>query len=167
MLKISDVRQGVTLYFVSMFPEADTEFRRNNNRIERKIVTSRPVIVNLAGKPCYKFSTINERGYYSLSDFASTWRIGVDNNYNFHRAFKKRRHAQAYMDRINSGCLSAAERKLLDRLIPRRKAMEREHAETWRLMHDLEMRERENSLRTMFTQIEVRRDPAVIRIQGV
>uniref|UniRef100_A0AB39CD58 Uncharacterized protein n=1 Tax=Pseudomonas phage RVTF4 TaxID=3236931 RepID=A0AB39CD58_9VIRU len=58
-------------------------------------------------------STFFDNSYYdcktSLGDSAVVWHGGR----NLHRMFTKRKHAERYMNRINSGCLSAAERNHL------------------------------------------------------
>lgn len=128
-MKLSDIKQGRTIYLVSAFP-FDGEFNRNNANIRKLLIMSRPYQKELAGKMMWRFKSKNCYGNIN-EEFCSTWRIAGDNTYNDHRAFFSLRAATRYLNRMLSGCLTAQEqdrtaaimksrqcRKALDDLFP-------------------------------------------------
>lgn len=166
-MRLSDIRQGRTIYLVSVFPECDAEFQKNNGRIERCMVMSRPVLTKVGSKLIHRFSANKGFAYLDQNVFCNTWRIGADNTYNMHKAFLSRRKAEAYQRRIVSGCLTIKERLLLVQLRKQRVEMDLFFAESSRHMMEFECPP-ETSLCSVFAmQIDVRHPESVINIQGV
>lgn len=106
--KLSDVRAGRTLYVANVFP-----FRVGcPANLEVLRVTSRP----------YKRSFGNLFFHVAGQHFPVSCgdrHIGESNNYNHHYSFTTRKAALRYIRRIQSGCLTRAERELRNKLYDR------------------------------------------------
>lgn len=116
--RISDVRQGVTLYYVHAFPH-----KGMLSYIDTIVVTERP-----KKKGGGLFSMCNQ--YFDdelgCGVFVRPWSLRdsgiIPNTYNFHKTFKTLKAAQRYAKRMDRKCLNAAERekyteKLLDGIV--------------------------------------------------
>ena len=171
-MKLSDLRQGRTLYLVMVFPECDDRFSENNSSIEKIVVAGHAY----QDRKCssnyglWMFDYINQYGRI-VHGYARTWRIGSDNGYNFHRAFTTRKQADRYYQRMLARCLTAAEAELFNKLVVRRKLMDEANILT-PMDFDIEPEpEREgytlsgNPFR--MTQLSVLHTPNIIRISGV
>lgn len=104
--KISDVRQGVTLYHVSAFPHKEMP-----SSIEAIFIT----------KPAArtKNGLFSEAKYFyddelSCGSYTSMWSLRdagiIPNTYNFHKTFTSLKAAKRYAERMDRVCLTAAER---------------------------------------------------------
>lgn len=113
-VKVSDIRQGVTLYEVMAFPH-----KSGDAWVKTFTVESMPGLRNtkslfadrsewLDNAPLMGMKT---RSYFSLKDCNI-----IPNKYNFHRVFHTLKAAQRYADRMKRGCLTADERKRVTRL---------------------------------------------------
>lgn len=109
--RISDVRQGVTLYYVHAFPHKVLK-----SRITPIFVTERP--------------KRNDVGLFSKADFQGEDHLGlfiynlpwslkdagiIENKANFHKTFTSMKAAKRYAARMDRVCLSAAERMKYNR----------------------------------------------------
>ena len=111
--KISDVRQGVTLYYVHAFPHKEI-----SGYITKMVVTERPKRNEIGLFSVAKFQCADGSDSYSCP-----WSLRdagiIPNKANFHKTFTSRKAAQRYLNRMNRVCLNAAERvkynkKILD-----------------------------------------------------
>lgn len=169
-MRLSELRQGRTVYLVMVFPECDDRFNENNSGIEKIVVAGRayPDLKCSSNYGLMLFNYINQYGR-KAHGYASTWRIGSDNGYNFHRAFTTRKQAERYYQRMRARCLTAAEAELFNKLVVRRKLMDEARILT-PMDFDIEP-EREgytlsgNPFR--MTQLSVLHTPNIIRISGV
>lgn len=111
--KISDVRQGVTLYYVHAFPHKEI-----SGHITQIFVTERPY---------HNGTGIFSSGMFKCHDSTETYICPfslrdagiIPNKSNFHKTFTSRKSAERYLARMNRVCLTAAERvkymrKILD-----------------------------------------------------
>lgn len=111
--KISDVRQGVTLYYVHAFPHKGIQ-----SYIDPIIVTERP-----KKKGSSTFSMCNQYFNDELGSgvFTRPWSLKdagvIPNTYNFHSTFTSLKAAKRYAERMNRVCLTAAERVKLDKKV--------------------------------------------------
>lgn len=112
-VKVSDIRQGVTLYYVHAFPHKGA----NRSYINAYHISKKPYLsktTNSLFSECIEFfEDSNGRGSYtrefSLRDAGIT-----PNRYNFHNSFTSLKRAKQYAARMDRRCLNAAERlKLL------------------------------------------------------
>lgn len=112
--KISDVRQGVTLYHVKAFPHKGTP-----SYINTVIVTKRPIrrmSGALFGEVLEYFD--DELGTGSYSRMFSLRDVGIiPNRYNFHSTFTSLKAAKRYAERMDRVCLNSAERVKYNRKI--------------------------------------------------
>ena len=126
-VKIKDLRQGVTLYYVMAFP---LESKGGNATVQPYSIQSRAYLKPLSGKGILRsvladalwFKETHPRAYRWWHDtkpnkpLVSTHSVrdsGIavgKTNYNFHRMFHTQKQAQRYADRMNSGCLTHEER---------------------------------------------------------
>jgi hypothetical protein len=104
--KISDVRQGVTLYYVHAFPHKGFP-----SYIDTIVVTERP-----KKKGNSTFSMCNQYFNDELGSgvFTRPWSLKdagiIPNSYNFHSTFTSLKSAKRYAERMNRVCLTAPER---------------------------------------------------------
>lgn len=114
--KISDVRQGVTLYYVHAFPHRG----KNRSYFQPYVVSKSPVAVNgfknslfAEAKHFYDddLSTGSYTQQFSLRDAGI-----IPNKYNFHMTFTSLKKAKRYAARMDRVCLSAAERVKFNKL---------------------------------------------------
>ena len=114
-VKVSDVRQGVTLYNVHAFPHKG----RNKSYIDAYPVTKRPWKSEhsngLFAEARMFFSDELSTGSYTRQFSLRDAGI-VPNSYNFHNTFSSLKKAQQYAARMNRQCLTAAERLKATRL---------------------------------------------------
>ena len=169
-MKLSDLRQGRTLYLVIVCPECDDRFNENNSSIEKIVVAGRAYHDRKCSSNygLMMFDYINQYGRI-VHGYSRTWRIGSDNDYNFHRAFTTRKQAERYYQRMLARCLTAAETELFDKLVVRRKLMDEARILT-PMDFDIEPeREGYTLLGNPFrmTQLSVIHTPNIIRISGV
>lgn len=112
--KISDVRQGVTLYYVHAFPHKGMP-----SYINKVVVTKRPVrrlSGALFGEVLEYFD--DDLGTGSYSRIFSLRNAGIiQNRYNFHSTFTSLKAAKRYAERMDRVCLNAAERVKYNRKI--------------------------------------------------
>lgn len=114
--RVKDFFFGRTFYAVMVL--------RRNDRLEAKITKTKalgrpyakrlfrdPIDISLFVKTEYRSVHFDDiiTTTHSLDDRAVVWHGGR----NLHRDFIQLKHAQAYVDRINSGCLTYAERRHL------------------------------------------------------
>ncbi|MNE03049.1 hypothetical protein D3C80_955380 [compost metagenome] len=110
-VKVSDVRQGATLFYVRAWPHKGLA-----SSVEEIIVTKRPVMnsTGLFGEYKSFFSDDLGCGWFarpfSLKDAGI-----IPNPYNFHNTFSSRKAAERYAARMNRKCLTAAERIKFER----------------------------------------------------
>lgn len=113
-VKVSDIRQGVTLYEVMAFPHKD-----GGAWITPITVQSTPRVRNTKSLFADQTEWLDNepfepklcRSIFSLKD-----RNIIPNSYNFHQVFHTLKAAQRYADRMKRGCLTADERKRVVRL---------------------------------------------------
>ena len=102
-VKVSDVRQGVTLYLVHAFPQKGFP-----SYIEAMFVTKRPSMESVGlFSECKMFLDDGEsyQRPFSLRDAGI-----IPNRYNFHNTFTSRKAAERYAARMNRKCLTKQER---------------------------------------------------------
>lgn len=113
-VKYEDLKAGITVFKVYAFPH-----RGGSAWVDTYHVLGRPKagIVGKARKhhfvPYTEFNFFGEKRIehrFSISD-ANV----IPNHYNFHRLFHTLKAAERYAQRIRTGCLTAAERKLAGR----------------------------------------------------
>lgn len=113
--KISDVRQGVTLYYVHAFPHKGVP-----SSINTLVVTKKPF------KSKHSGGTFSEAVFHFEDDFGKDfytrqWSLSdggiIANKYNFHKTFTSMKAAKRYAARMDRVCLTAAERKKFDKKI--------------------------------------------------
>lgn len=103
--KVSDVRQGVTLFYVHAFPHKGIK-----SFIDTILPTDRPKMndTGLFGECLQFYKDDSSEGSYkrpwSLRDAGI-----VPNGYNFHKTFTSRKAARRYADRMDRCCLTASE----------------------------------------------------------
>lgn len=106
--KISDVRQGVTLYYVRAFPHKGVP-----STINTLAVTKKPYKSKQSG------GTFSEAVFHFEDDFGKDfytrqWSLSdggiISNKYNFHNTFTSMKAAKRYAARMDRVCLTAAER---------------------------------------------------------
>jgi len=115
--KLSEFHHGRSIFLVGVGP--DRGRTRLEARLQRATCLSRPYDAKIYRDEVALFihvaveSTLIPGTTYpckrSLGDHAAVWHGGR----NLHRMFTKEKQALKYMNRINSGCLSATERKHL------------------------------------------------------
>lgn len=127
-VKVKDFRQGKTFYYVMAFPLD----KQMGGHAKVDVYDIQSIAYKLPGDRnslglWYKTNEWREDWFTKQpklrSDKHSLRDSGVaagKTNYNFHRIFKTRNQAQRYADRMNSGCLTAEERKHALRLNVRR-----------------------------------------------
>lgn len=127
-VKLKDFRQGKTLYYVMAFPLDD----RMGGHAKVDVYNIQSIAFKLSGD-------MHSLGrWYNTTEWRDHWATGKPTlyhnkhscrdsgvavgkrHYNFHRVFKTQNQAQRYADRMNSGCLTAEERKNALRLNCRR-----------------------------------------------
>lgn len=114
--KLSQLHQGRSLFFVSVSPSRDRPALEATMRAA--VCMGRPYNARIYSDEVSLFIHTEYEGSFfpgkvkakrSLNDCAVVWHGGR----NLHRMFVKEKQARKYMDRINAGCLSAAERSHL------------------------------------------------------
>lgn len=103
-VKVSDVRQGVTLYYVHAFPHKGP----NMSYIDVLPVSKRPWVSELTGSLFAEAKVSDELGSYTRMFSLSDGGI-IANRYNFHNTFKSLKKAKQYAARMDRQCLTAAE----------------------------------------------------------
>lgn len=108
-VKVSDVRQGVTLYGVHAFPHRG----KNKSFITVMPISERPknseyMKDSLFSKFRSEFRGLNDTVHYSSFSLCDAGI--VSNQYNFHKTFHTLKAAERYAARMDAVCLSKAER---------------------------------------------------------
>ena len=116
--KVKDIRPGRVLYQVFCNSETASDI------ITTLIITGKPklsgIVTNSYFFDCKEYNTRNNyssiwlKHNYSIKDR----NVGVhdSDSYNLHHLFTSKKAAQKFIDRVNKGCLSFHEQKLLIRL---------------------------------------------------
>lgn len=114
--KLSEFHHGRQLFYVWVHP--NKERTALEARLEEGTCMGRPWDARIYhNKISWFVHTLDvsniwgEPTTYKNRHSLTTGNVDWNNGYNLHHFFTKRKHAQRYIDRINSGCLSAAERK--------------------------------------------------------
>ena len=102
-VKVSDVRQGVTLYYVHAFPHKGLP-----SRIDTFVVTKRPESMFAVAKIFFD----DELGTGWFTRLFSLRDAGIiPNSYNFHKTFTSLKAAKLYAARMDRKCLTKQERE--------------------------------------------------------
>lgn len=104
-----DLKAGVTIYKAYAFPH-----QASDGFIEVKHVTGRPFMNKRVGSEFAPYSSFLMNGNVYRDTFSLHDAGILPNTYNFHKSFLSRKAAERYLRRIDSGCLTAAERSRAD-----------------------------------------------------
>lgn len=112
--KLKDVVQGRVLYKVYAFPENGEAW------IEEMRPTSRPFVSRFTGSLFFRYN-----GRIGMMGSTSCMDAGIiQNGYNFHMTFTKRKAAEAYMDRMKRRYFTGNERIKYARYNRQRESMQ-------------------------------------------
>lgn len=140
-MKVKDLRQGQTIYLVMAFPLHPRGFHANNCCIKRMLISKveqyRKKNSTLFGswflrgriERLDEFGQIRHRDAFDRTtvdkQFCDTFRIGSDNCYNSHKAFRTYKAAQRYLTRMSLQCLTPKERRVAERAVEHYEASRR------------------------------------------
>lgn len=114
-VKVSDIRQGVTLYYVRAFPHKGA----NQSYIQAYRVSTRPR-KSEHSNGLFSEGLVFFEGDYGQGSFTRKFSLKdagiIPNRYNFHNSFTSLKRAKRYAARLDQQCLNAAELQKLERI---------------------------------------------------